>query len=79
MLVSTVSDDRFITSCCSEGKAYAALETTSMIAGALAFFVYAVACVYLMSKRHLGAGPSAYAMLVGWGFCAFGLWWLFLR
>jgi uncharacterized membrane protein (GlpM family) len=63
----------------SEGKAYASLEARSMILGALAFFVYALGCVYLMSKRHLAAAPSAYAMLVGWGVCAFGLWSLLLR
>jgi Protein of unknown function (DUF3147) len=63
----------------SEGEAYTALEARSMIAGALAFFVYAVACVYLMTKRHVGAAASAYAMLVVWGTCVVGLWWLLLR
>jgi uncharacterized membrane protein (GlpM family) len=63
----------------SEGNAYAALEARSMIAGALAFFVYAVACVYLLSEKHLRAAPTTYAMLVGWGICAFGLWRLLLR
>src|ERR1700728_9000 len=63
----------------SEGKAYAALEARSMIAGAFAFFFYAVACVYLMSKRHLRTAPTTYAMLAGWGICAFGLWGLLLR
>jgi uncharacterized membrane protein (GlpM family) len=63
----------------SEGKPYAALEARSMIAGAFAFFFYAVACVYLMSRRHLRAAPTTYAMLMGWGICAFGLWGLLLR
>ena len=63
----------------SEGKVYTALEARSMIGGALAFFVYAVACVYLMSKRQVGAAASAYAMLVVWGICVVGFWWALLR
>jgi len=63
----------------SEGKSYAALEARSMIAGALAFFVYAVSCVYLMTRRRAGAAASAYSMLVVWGICVAGLWWLLLR
>jgi hypothetical protein len=63
----------------SEGKAYTTLEARSMMAGALAFFVYAAACVYLMTKRHVGAAASAYAMLVVWGICVLGLWLLLLR
>jgi hypothetical protein len=63
----------------SESKAYTALEARSMIVGAFAFFLYAVACVYLMSRRHFRAAPTTYAMLGGWGVCAFGLWGLLLR
>jgi hypothetical protein len=62
-----------------EGKQYAALEARSMIAGAFAFLLYALACVYLMAKRHLRAAPTTLAMLVVWAICACGLWSLFLR
>jgi len=62
-----------------EGKHYAALEARSMIAGALAFFIYALACVHLMAKKHLGAAPTTLSMLLGWAICAFGIWSLFLR
>jgi Protein of unknown function (DUF3147) len=63
----------------TEGKQYAALEARSMIAGAFAFLPYALACVYLMAKRHWRAAPATLSMLVVWGICAFGLWSLFLR
>jgi Protein of unknown function (DUF3147) len=35
----------------SEGKQYAAVEARSMIAGAFAFFAYALACVYSSCGR----------------------------
>jgi uncharacterized membrane protein (GlpM family) len=63
----------------TEGKQYAALEARSMIAGAIAFLAYALACVYFMARRHLRTGPTTVAMLFVWGICAFGLWSIFLR
>jgi hypothetical protein len=63
----------------TEGKQYAALEARSMIAGALAFLVYAIACVYFMAKKHRRAMPTTLAMLPVWGACALGLWSLFLK
>jgi hypothetical protein len=63
----------------SEGKDYAALEARSMIAGALAFLAYALACVYLMAKKHLRPAPTTVVMLSVWGLCAFGIWSLFLQ
>jgi hypothetical protein len=63
----------------TQGKQYAALEARSMIAGAVAFFVYALLCVYLMAGRHFRAAPTAVAALPAWGLCALGLWWTFLR
>ena len=50
-----------------------------MIAGALAFLVYAIACVYFMAKKHRRAMPTTLAMLPVWGVCALGLWSLFLK
>jgi uncharacterized membrane protein (GlpM family) len=63
----------------TEGKQYAALEARSMIAGAFAFLVYALACVYIMAKKHGRAAPTTLLMLSVWGICAFGLWSLFLK
>jgi hypothetical protein len=63
----------------TEGKQYAALEARSMIAGAIAFLAYALACVYLTARRHLRTGPTTVALLFVWGIFAFGLWSIFLR
>lgn len=63
----------------AEGKLYASLEARSMIVGAVAFLGYALACVYLMARRHVRVAPATVAMLSVWGLCAFGLWWAFLR
>ena len=63
----------------TQGKAYAALEARSMIVGAVAFFCYALGCIYFMSKKHCSAAPTTLAMLLGWGMVAFGLWSVFLK
>jgi uncharacterized membrane protein (GlpM family) len=63
----------------TEGRQYAALEARSMIAGAIAFLAYALACVYFMARRHVRTGPTTVAMIFVWGICAFGLWSVFLR
>jgi len=58
----------------TDGKQYAALEARSMVAGALAFLAYALACVYLLAKKHFRAAPTTVAMLFVWGIFAFGGW-----
>ena len=63
----------------TEGKAYAAVEARSMIAGAAAFLIYAAACVYLLARKHSRAGPTAVAMWGCWAVAALALWFLFLR
>ena len=60
------------------GKQYAALEARSMIAGAAAFFVYAVVCCYLMAKKY-HAKPVALVSVLLWLACAIGLWAVVLR
>jgi uncharacterized membrane protein (GlpM family) len=62
-----------------EGKLYAALEARSMIAGAAAFLLYAIACVYFIGMRHAKTAPVSLALLAVWGAGAFGLWTLWLR
>lgn len=63
----------------TQGKQYSALEARSMIAGAVAFLIYALVCVYLMARKHFRAAPTTVAMLPVWGLCTLGLWWTFLR
>ena len=63
----------------SEGPAYAALEARSMIAGAFAFCIYALSCMYLMAKAHQRAKTTTLSLLLVWGICAFGSYYLVLR
>jgi hypothetical protein len=63
----------------SQGKIYAATETRSMIAGAVAFFIYATCASWLLMKRNassLFATVSFMPLWLGW---AFGLWFFLLR
>ena len=54
----------------SDGNAYSAVEARSMIAGALAFCVYAVLCVYLMAVKRVRAAPASIVGLLSWGAAA---------
>jgi uncharacterized membrane protein (GlpM family) len=63
----------------TDGKSYAALEARSMIAGALAFFMYACGCSYLMMKFSLPAIVATTSMLFVWLIFAVGAWLLVLR
>jgi uncharacterized membrane protein (GlpM family) len=62
-----------------DGKSYAALEARSMIVGALAFFLYACGCSYLMMKRNLPAIFATTSMLSIWLIFSSGVWLLVLR
>jgi uncharacterized membrane protein (GlpM family) len=62
----------------SEGKLYAAVEARSMIAGAAAFLLYAVCCVYFMGVRRTKTASSTFALLAVWAIAAFGLYVLWL-
>jgi uncharacterized membrane protein (GlpM family) len=62
-----------------QGHGYAALESRSMIAGAIAFFVYA-GCASLIIKRvKVSASLVTLALLPLWGGAAFVIWWAWLR
>jgi hypothetical protein len=63
----------------SDGRQYAALEARSMIVGALAFFLYALGCVYLMAMQHRRATSTTLALLVVWGAGAWAGWSFFLE
>lgn len=56
-----------------ENSSYAAIEARSMLLGALAMFLYAAGCTYLMAKGHTKAGATSAAMLVVWAICALAL------
>ena len=63
----------------SEGKLYAAIEARSMIAGAAAFLLYAISCVYFIGMRRSKAVPATFALLAVWAIAAFGLYSFWLR
>ena len=63
----------------SKGKLYAALEARSMIAGAAAFLLYAIACVYFIGMRHAKTAPAAIGLLGAWAAGALVLWAVWLR
>ena len=58
----------------TSGKAYAALEGRSMMAGALAFFVYATAVGFIMMRHKTSALWTTVALIPAWLGCALGLW-----
>jgi len=49
-----------------DGTAYAAIEARSMAIGALALFLYARGCVYLMGTLHIKAAHATLWMLPAW-------------
>jgi hypothetical protein len=60
-----------------DGRAYAALEGRSMIAGAIAFFVYALTVSWLLRRYRPSATLAASSVIPVWFVVSFGLWrWL---
>ncbi len=62
-----------------EGKAYAALEARSMIAGALAFFFYAAAVSWVLMRYKPPTLTASVTLLPIWFGISFALWAVFLR
>jgi len=63
----------------SEGAMYAATEARSMIAGAIAFFVYASCASWIMMRYQFRTLAVTSSLLVVWFFVAIGLWFMWLR
>jgi uncharacterized protein DUF3147 len=63
----------------SDGRLYAATEARSMIAGAIAFFVYASCVSWILMRRRLSALAVTISMLPVWAVVAFGLWYVWLK
>lgn len=63
----------------SEGKAYAATEANSMMAGALAFFVYASCVSWTLMRARFAASWVAMSSLTIWGVVALVLWKVWLK
>ena len=61
------------------GKTFVTIEARSMIAGALAFFVYAWAASWMLLHREARSTIITVALLPSWFVIAFGLWYWCLR
>jgi len=57
------------------GVSYAAIESRSMIFGAVGFFVYATACSWLLMRKRVRALTATAALLPVWLGVSFGLLW----
>jgi Protein of unknown function (DUF3147) len=63
----------------SDGKSYASIEASSMMAGAFAFFIYASCVSWVLMHGRVRALWVAVSALPVWGVVAFGLWYFCLR
>ncbi|MGB2664824.1 MAG: DUF3147 family protein [Candidatus Acidiferrum sp.] len=61
------------------GKSYAAIETRSMIAGAIAFLVYSSCVCYVLIRWKLRTLRATLLLLPLWFGAAFGIWAAWLR
>ncbi|MFZ1139736.1 MAG: DUF3147 family protein [Candidatus Sulfotelmatobacter sp.] len=63
----------------SDGRHYAATEANSMIAGAIAFFIYASCVNWMLVRGRFTALLVTISSLPVWAVAAFGLWYLWLK
>lgn len=63
----------------SRGAAYAAIEARSMLASAIAFFVYASVASWILMRYKPKALWVAIGSMPAWFGVAFGLWFCFLK
>ena len=63
----------------AEGREYAAIEARSMVAGAIAFVVYASIVSQVLMRYKPSALATTLTFLFAWLSTAFGLWFVWLR
>ena len=63
----------------SDGRPYAAAEANSMMAGAVAFRVYASCVSWILMRGRFAALWVTISLLPIWGMVAFGLWYVWLK
>ena len=63
----------------TKGKVFASIEARSMIAGAIAFLVYAWCTCQCMMRYRMRASVAATGCIAIWGATAFGLYFVALR
>jgi hypothetical protein len=62
-----------------KGKNYASVEARSMVAGAVAFFLYASLVSRTMMHYRPASLPTTLSLMLVWFGAAFGLWAVWLR
>jgi hypothetical protein len=63
----------------SDGRHFAASEANSMIAGAIAFFVYTSFVSWILMRGRLSALAVTVCALPVWAVVAFGVWYFWLK
>ena len=63
----------------TEGTSYVATEARSMVAGAVAFFIYASCASWLLVRYKFPALAATSLLILVWLAAAFGLWVVWLR
>ena len=63
----------------TQGKGYTAMEARSMVAGAVAFFIYASVVSRVLVRRQWSSLRVSGSALLLWLAVAFGLWSIWLR
>ena len=63
----------------TKGRDYAAIEARSMIAGAIAFFIYALIVSKVMMRYKPPALVATSTLMLVWLATAFGLWFVWVR
>ena len=63
----------------TEGTSYVATEARSMVAGAVAFFIYASCASWLLVRYKFPALATTSSMILVWLAAALGLWVVWLR
>lgn len=58
----------------ADGKAYAAREAHSMVAGAIGFCVYSYVCSYVIGKKNWHPALATISGLLLWFACSVGAW-----
>jgi uncharacterized membrane protein (GlpM family) len=63
----------------AHGSAYAATESRSMMIGAFAFLIYALVCMWVLTKQRLAAACVCSVALVVWGITSLVRYFFVLR
>jgi dolichol kinase len=63
----------------AQGREYAAIEARSMIAGSIAFFIYASVVSKVLMRYRTPALATTLTLMPIWFVTAFGLWFVWVR